>query len=311
MKKTLLLLLMLALNFVFIKPVSAEVYLSNYNIKPDLSNIYFLDSTTPEAAALVAPVAVQAEPIVAQAAASESAVPANGDLNLVVMNTANYEISAAEAKAGKKFRDFNDQFVFQIDSNSFSAPAALALKEYAVGLNSPLAAPAGFQFASRIYEFDLKTGPGAEFSAPFWFSVKYLEDDYFRKTMFFFDEQKRQWVGMESLIKNGLNKIVSKTNFTYAKVAILDDLNIMSAGTASWYKYKGCNCAASPDYPKGAQLKVTNIDNGKSVVVKVNDWGPDRSIHPDRVIDLDYVAFKQIASVRAGLVSVSVAPYSE
>lgn len=316
MKKTLLLLLILTLSLLFIKPVlaedkpvSAEVHLAIYNAKPDLSNIYFLDSSTPEPTAPVAPVAVQAEPI---AIAQQPAVPEpvapviTGDLNLVVMNTASYEISAAEAKAGKKFRDFNDQLVFQIEVNSFAAPATLNLKEYALGPDSALAAPAGFQFASRIYEFDLQTAPGTTFAEPFWFSVKYLEDDYLRKTMYVFDEQKMQWIGVESLVKNGLNKIVSNTTLPYAKVAILDDLNIMSEGTASWYKYKNCNCAASPDYPKGTQLKVTNVDNGKSVVVKVNDWGPDRSVHPDRVIDLDAVAFKQIAKTSAGLCKVKV-----
>ncbi|MCX6740406.1 MAG: septal ring lytic transglycosylase RlpA family protein [Candidatus Parcubacteria bacterium] len=80
----------------------------------------------------------------------------------------------------------------------------------------------------------------------------------------------------------------------------------MSEGVASWYKYKSCNCAASPDYPKGTKLKVTNVDNGKSIIVKVNDWGPDRSVHPNRVIDLDVVAFKQIAKKSAGLCKVKV-----
>ncbi|MBN1325733.1 hypothetical protein JW977_02015 [Candidatus Falkowbacteria bacterium] len=93
-----------------------------------------------------------------------------------------------------------------------------------------------------------------------------------------------------------------------AKVAILEDIDIMTEGYASWYRYKGCNCAASPDYPKGTKLKVTNLKNGKSVIVKINDWGPDRSVHPNRVIDLDLVAFKQIAVKSQGLCMVKVEP---
>jgi rare lipoprotein A (peptidoglycan hydrolase) len=38
----------------------------------------------------------------------------------------------------------------------------------------------------------------------------------------------------------------------------------------------------------------------------VNDWGPDRSVHPDRVIDLDSVAFKKLASLGAGVIDVRV-----
>lgn len=84
----------------------------------------------------------------------------------------------------------------------------------------------------------------------------------------------------------------------------------MTQGIASWYKYKNGLFAASPDYPKGSVLKVTNLANNKSVEVTVNDYGPDRNIHPDRVIDLDYVAFSEIASPGAGLISVKVEPVS-
>ena len=77
------------------------------------------------------------------------------------------------------------------------------------------------------------------------------------------------------------------------------------------YKYKNCDCAASPDYPKGTMLKVTNLENGKSIIVKVNDWGPERDKHPDRVIDLDKTAFKKLGSLSRGLLkNVRVEPVS-
>ena len=160
-----------------------------------------------------------------------------------------------------------------------------------------------------MFEFNLITDPSVKFAQPFWFSVKFPSDNYFRKTMYYYDEQNNKWVGIEAIVNGGASKLISKMTLTHAKVVILEDFNIMSEGKASWYKYKGCNCAASPDYPKGTKLKVTNVDNGKSVVVKVNDWGPDRSVHPDRVIDLDVVAFKQIASKSAGLCKVKVELY--
>ena len=81
----------------------------------------------------------------------------------------------------------------------------------------------------------------------------------------------------------------------------------MSEGVASCYAYKECDCAASPDYPKGSYLVVSRADDPeRSVTVQVNDYGPDRSVHPDRVIDLDAVAFKQLASLGAGLINVTV-----
>lgn len=82
---------------------------------------------------------------------------------------------------------------------------------------------------------------------------------------------------------------------------------IMRYGIASWYRYKECLCAASPDVPKGTRLRVARADDPNTfTVVTVNDWGPDRSVHPDRVIDLDYVAFDRIGNPRGGVLGVVV-----
>lgn len=79
-------------------------------------------------------------------------------------------------------------------------------------------------------------------------------------------------------------------------------------GLATWYAYKKCDCAASRDYPKGAKLKVTNLypgkNYGKSVVVKVNDYGPME--YTGNLIDLDKTAFKKIANTGSGVVPVRV-----
>lgn len=86
-------------------------------------------------------------------------------------------------------------------------------------------------------------------------------------------------------------------------------LAYMRLGEASWYRYKECDCAASPDFPKGTYLLVTRVDKPeRSVVVRVNDFGPERDKHPDRAIDLDYVAFEKLVSPRAGLITVTVDP---
>lgn len=82
---------------------------------------------------------------------------------------------------------------------------------------------------------------------------------------------------------------------------------IMRSGVASWYRYKDCLCAASPDVPKGTRMKVSRQDDPNVfTVVTINDWGPERDIHPDRVIDLDYVAFERIGNPRDGLLAVNV-----
>lgn len=85
--------------------------------------------------------------------------------------------------------------------------------------------------------------------------------------------------------------------------------NILNDGHASWYvhpRYRNVLMAASTQYPKGTKVKVTNLKNNKSVIVVIKDYGPDPIRHPDRVIDLNKIAFQKIASVRTGIIDVRV-----
>lgn len=74
-------------------------------------------------------------------------------------------------------------------------------------------------------------------------------------------------------------------------------------GVASWYAYTGTLSAANPWLPIGSYVRVINTENGKSVIVKINDRGPFGN---GRIIDLDKVAFAQIASIGAGVVNVKM-----
>ena len=78
-----------------------------------------------------------------------------------------------------------------------------------------------------------------------------------------------------------------------------DSLGYLEIGIASWYgkKFHGRMTsngetydmykytAAHKSLPLPTIAKVTNLDNGESVVVRVNDRGP---FHDDRIIDLSY-----------------------
>lgn len=59
--------------------------------------------------------------------------------------------------------------------------------------------------------------------------------------------------------------------------------------------------AAHRTLPFGTKVKVTNVNNGKSVVVRINDRGP---FVRGRVIDLSRSAFANIGDLSAGLVKV-------
>jgi rare lipoprotein A len=88
-------------------------------------------------------------------------------------------------------------------------------------------------------------------------------------------------------------------------------------GTASWYgaKFHGHKTsngeiydlylasAAHKTLPIPCFARVTNLDNGKSIIVRVNDRGP---FHSDRVIDLSYGAAVKLGYMEAGTAQVEV-----
>lgn len=61
--------------------------------------------------------------------------------------------------------------------------------------------------------------------------------------------------------------------------------------------------AAHRTLPFGTKVKVTNIKNGKSVVVKINDRGPFKE---ERIIDLSKAAAESIDMVNDGIAEVEI-----
>ena len=96
--------------------------------------------------------------------------------------------------------------------------------------------------------------------------------------------------------------------------------------TASWYTYastikegnSGITAsgqmmndskltAASWFYPFGTILKVTSLNNGRSINVTVNDRGPaKRLVKKGRVIDLSRSAFQALSPLSAGVIPVRI-----
>jgi len=82
------------------------------------------------------------------------------------------------------------------------------------------------------------------------------------------------------------------------------EANGVQIGLASWYSFIPGNFTASRFFPRGTKLAVTNLSNGRQVVVKVNDWGPQA--WTGRILDLEKTAFAQIAPLEKGVVKVRI-----
>ena len=90
-----------------------------------------------------------------------------------------------------------------------------------------------------------------------------------------------------------------------------------AVGIASWYggKFHGRKTASGERFnqnaltcahrtlPFGTALKVTNLANGKSIVVRVNDRGP---VSKKRLIDLSKAAAKALDFLKSGLAKVDI-----
>lgn len=93
--------------------------------------------------------------------------------------------------------------------------------------------------------------------------------------------------------------------------------NYKKRGIASWYgtKFQGqptssrepynmlAMTGASPVLPIPCFVRVTNLENGRSVILKINDRGP---FAPNRIIDLSYVAAKKLGYANKGTALVQV-----
>jgi rare lipoprotein A len=88
-------------------------------------------------------------------------------------------------------------------------------------------------------------------------------------------------------------------------------LAVSQCGKATWYDLPGKTAsgeytspaamvAAHRSLPFGTKVRVDNLANGRTVIVRINDRGP---IQSDRIIDLSRGAAEQI-----GLIEVGIAP---
>lgn len=117
---------------------------------------------------------------------------------------------------------------------------------------------------------------------------------------------KSRYGNPSSYVVNGKRYYVLATSEGYSK-----------RGIASWYgtKFNGkltstrhhynmlAMTGASPVLPIPCFVRVTNLENGRSIIVKINDRGP---FAPNRIIDLSYVAAKKLGYINKGTAMVQV-----
>jgi rare lipoprotein A len=114
------------------------------------------------------------------------------------------------------------------------------------------------------------------------------------------DEPRSRYGNPESYVVFGKRYYVLK-----------DSAGFRERGVASWYgeKFHGRRTSSGETYdmyamtaahktlPLPTYVEVTNLNNGRQVVLRVNDRGP---FHDNRIIDLSYTAAQKLDILRAG-----------
>lgn len=198
-----------------------------------------------------------------------------------------------------------DDFTVRVDKEALKSSSVIKLDQ----LGTAFIWPWNYEPLSEVYQFDFADhGQAYNNDKPIHLEIAYDQDNGNYKQIFFYDGTRKLWRPLPS-VDDPVNRVVSAyIHLSYARVAILSTDELMTVGDASWYRFRGGLFAASPDFKAGTILQVTNLENGKTVDVTVNDYGPDRKLHPTRVIDLDAVAFAKIASLGDGLARVKIEP---
>ncbi|KGT48732.1 MULTISPECIES: septal ring lytic transglycosylase RlpA family protein [Acinetobacter] len=127
------------------------------------------------------------------------------------------------------------------------------------------------------------------------------------------DKVRRETIAAKIEVPEDEPSVIEKLN----TVASNTVRKFTQTGTASWYgrQFHGRKTASGETFDMNAMtaahrslplncfIRVTNKNNGKSVVVKVNDRGP---FHGNRVLDLSYGAAKRLGITNSGTAKVSI-----
>lgn len=190
---------------------------------------------------------------------------------------------------------------------SFVSPGYPVTPEIATSLET-LGLAWQWQVLSPVYDYKFISSQIFDPAWPMMIKINYDQTNNYQKQIFIYDDLGRKWLPLETKDFPNEKYVTAITTSLSGRLALFSNQEILTVGTASWYSYKGGNFAASPDFAKGSAIRVYNLDNNKFVDVTINDWGPERAKYPDRVIDLDKVAFQKIASTGDGLVRIRIEP---
>ena len=215
-------------------------------------------------------------------------------------------LSKSAIENGYTVNGFDDKLKLSLTKGTLLDATQVELMQ----LNEFVRVPWEFKRVSEVYQFEFKNKQAYDNHKPFYIQLSYDKEDNNYKQVFFYDKVSGLWKSLPTQDFPDKKFVRSLIHLPYARLVIFSHNDILTAGKASWYTTsKKGNYTASPDFPLGSRLRIYAYDDSnKFVDVEVITYGPDRKVHPDRVVDLNKEAFSKLISPSEGTLRVSVEP---
>lgn len=217
-----------------------------------------------------------------------------------IVSNQNFSANISEKGLGKdlSWQVFDEELQVGIPVGRIIKPALVTLTK----ISEPITPPAGLTASGSMYQIDI---PAASFSSgKYYISLKSSGSNAYKQIYFF--DKNQGWRSLPTNENFGKGLISTSATLPFLRIAVFENPKILVKGEASWYRHKNGLFAASPDFPAGTKLRVINLVTKKFVDVTVNDYGPDRMVHPTRAIDLDAVAFAKLGKLGQGTMQVAI-----
>ncbi len=203
----------------------------------------------------------------------------------------------------------DNQLSLTFGANSFAATGTLYTSQ-----SIAADGPSGWQpLSQNAYNILLPAG----FSVSSTYQLQFLTASLptgqagtsnFYRQVFYNSDSNGNWQILPTTASVDGQLITASASSSLSSVMLMENPKLRLSGKASWYVFKNGLFAASPEFPKGTILRVTNVDNDKTVDITVNDFGPNQNQFPDRILDLDKVAFAAIADPSVGGIDITIKP---
>lgn len=194
----------------------------------------------------------------------------------------------------------SDKIKFGIKGGSLADAVKFFL--FTIGQKEIKALPKNKILMSDIYEYSFNSGSEkAKIIIPITVSISHGLSES-EKYLYSYDSTTKKWSEILGTVDTG-SRFSFKTSAAHGILAVVGD-NDSFCGKATWYRDRSePNGAATNLFPLGSKIKVTNLDNKKSVEVEIVSTWKGRKGY---VIDLVSAAFKRIAPLGQGSANVKI-----